>query len=69
MLPEQMLPGQMPLWLLESALDVSRSLRLKFGQNKVSNSRDIADMNKSGQMSPCGLHLLNIKKKYWIQKI
>ena len=44
MLPGQMLPGQMSPWQLESVLDVPRSLPLKFEQNQVSNSWDIADI-------------------------
>ena len=43
MLPGQMLPWQMSPWQLESVLDVPRSLPLKFHQNRVSNSWDIAD--------------------------
>ena len=39
-----MLPGQMPLWQLESVLDVSRNLPLKFHKNRVSNSWDISDI-------------------------
>ena len=42
--PGQMLPGQMSLWQLESVLDVPRNLHLKFHQNWVSNSWDIADV-------------------------
>ena len=38
MLPGQMLPGQMSLWHFDSVLDDPRNLRLKFGQNQVSNS-------------------------------
>ena len=40
----QMLSGQMLPWLLESVLDVLRSLRLKFYQKRVSNSWDIANI-------------------------
>ena len=43
MLPGQMLPGQMSLWQLGSVLDGPSNLPLKFGQNPVSNSRDIDD--------------------------
>ena len=39
MLPVQMLP-----WQLESVLDVPKNLPLKFHQNRVSNSWDIADI-------------------------
>ena len=42
--PGLMLPGQMSLWELESDKDVSKNLTLKFGQNRVSNSLDIADI-------------------------
>ena len=42
MLPGQMLPGQISPWQLESVLDVHRNLPLKFHQNRVSNSWDIA---------------------------
>ena len=44
MSPWQMLPGQMSLWQLESVQDSHRNLRLKFGQNRVSNSWDITDI-------------------------
>ena len=40
----QILPGQMSSWQLESVLDVSRNLPLKFGQNWASNSWDIANI-------------------------
>ena len=43
MLPRQILPGQMSSWQLESVLNVHRNLLLKFHQNWVSNSWDIAD--------------------------
>ena len=46
MSPWQMLPGQMSLWQLESVQDSPRNLSLKFGQNRVSNSWDIPDMDK-----------------------
>ena len=39
-----MWPGHMSLWQLESVLDVTRNLPLKFYQNWVSNSSDIADI-------------------------
>ena len=44
MSPGQMLPGQMSPGQLESVLDVSRNLPLKCGQNRDSNSWDIADV-------------------------
>ena len=44
MLPGQILPGQMSLWQLESVLDVPRNLPVKFHQNRVSNSWDIAEI-------------------------
>ena len=43
MLPGQMLPKQ-----LESVLEDPRSLQFKFGQNRASNSWDIADFEFSG---------------------
>ena len=39
-----MLPGQMSQWQLESLLDVPRFLLLRFDENQVSNSLDIADI-------------------------
>ena len=39
-----MMPWQMSMWQLESILDVPRNLRLKFHQNRVSNSWDIGDI-------------------------
>ena len=39
-----MLRGQMSPWQLESFLNVSRNLPLKFGQNQVSSSWDIGDI-------------------------
>ena len=44
MLPGQLLPGQMSPWQLELVQDGPRILRLKFGQNRVHNSWDIADI-------------------------
>ena len=38
MLPGQMLPGQMLLGQLKSVQDSPMNLRLKFRQNRVSNS-------------------------------
>ena len=38
----QMLPGQMSPWQLVCVKDGPRNLRLNFGQNRVSNSWDIA---------------------------
>ena len=39
-----MLPGQMSPWWLESVLDVSKNLALKFGKSRASNSWEIADI-------------------------
>ena len=44
MLLGQMLPIQMLLWQFESVQDGPGNLPLKFGQNKVSNSWDIAEI-------------------------
>ena len=44
MSPGHMLPGQISSWRLASVLDVSRNLPLKFNQNRVSNSCNIADI-------------------------
>ena len=44
MSPGQMLPWQMSPWQMESVLNVHRNLPLKFHQNRVSNSWDIADI-------------------------
>ena len=44
MLWGQMLPGQMSQWQFESVLDVHRNPPLKFHQNRISNSWDIADI-------------------------
>ena len=44
MLRGQMLHGQMSPWQLESVLNVHKNLLLKFHQNRVSNSWDIADI-------------------------
>ena len=41
-----MLPGQMSHWHLLCVKDGPRNLPLKFGQNRVSNSWDITDMDK-----------------------
>ena len=48
-----MLPGQMSLWQLESVQDSPRNLSLKFGQNRVSNNRDIPYMDKYRQDKCC----------------
>ena len=40
----QMLHGQLSPWQLESVLNVHRNLPLKFHQNRVSNSWDIANI-------------------------
>ena len=42
MLQGQMLPGQMSSWLLESAKECPKNPPLKFGQNRASNSWDMA---------------------------
>ena len=39
-----MITGQKSLWQLETVLDVARNLPLKFRQNRVSNSCDIAEI-------------------------
>ena len=39
-----LLPGEMSLWQVESVQDGSRNLTLEFGQNWISNSWDIADI-------------------------
>ena len=44
---EQMLPVQTLLWHLESVQDGPRNLRLKFCQNRFSNSWDIIDIEFS----------------------
>ena len=44
MLPGQILPEQMSPWQLKSVQEGPRNLFLKFGQNHVSNSWDIADI-------------------------
>ena len=44
MSPGQKLPDQMSPWQLKSVLDVPKKLPLKFHSNRVSNSRDIADI-------------------------
>ena len=51
----QMLPGQMSLWLWHMAFvkDGSRNLPLKFGQNRFSNSRNIADIDKCCKVKFC----------------
>ena len=46
MSPGQMLPGQMSWGQLQSVVYVPRTLSLKFDPNWVSNSWDIADMDK-----------------------
>ena len=53
MLPGQLLPGQMSPWQLSSVKDCPRNLLLKFGQNQVSNSWDIPDMDKCCQDKCC----------------
>ena len=44
MSPRQMLPWQMLPWQLKSVPDSPRNLPLKFGQNRVTNSWDITDI-------------------------
>ena len=44
MLPGQMLPAQMLLRQLKSVQDSPLNLPLKFGQNGVSNSRDMMEI-------------------------
>ena len=39
-----MLPGPISLWQLESGQEGPRNLPFKFGQNRVSNSWGIADI-------------------------
>ena len=53
MSPSQMLPEQISPRHLTSAKDGPRKLTLKFGQNRVSNSLDIADMDKCCQDKCC----------------
>ena len=48
-LSKQILPVQMSPWHLESVKDGHRNLPLKFGQNRVSISWDIPDMDKCRQ--------------------
>ena len=43
-----MLPGQMSPWQLESVEEGLRNLPLKFGQNRVSNSWDIVNIEFFG---------------------
>ena len=53
MSPGQILPGQMSTWQLESVQDGPWNLLSKFGQNQVSNSWDITDMDKCRQSKCC----------------
>ena len=53
-----MLPGQMSLWQFESVLDVPRNLALKFHQNRISNSRDIAWVCVGGVVVECAKIML-----------
>ena len=59
MSPEQMLPGQMSTWLLESVQDVPRSLSLKFHHNQVPRYSWYGQMSRGqklpGQMLPLQL--------------
>ena len=43
---QQMVPEQMFSWQLATVKNVPRNLHLQFGQNRVSNSLDILDMDK-----------------------
>ena len=61
------------LWQLEYVVDVPSNLPLKFGQNGVSNSWDIADMDKFRQGICCpdkcphdSWHLLNMGPKSYL---
>ena len=60
MLPGQMMPGQMSMWQSTSVKVGPRKLTLNFGQNQVSNSGDIANMEKCHQdkchMDKCCFH-------------
>ena len=77
MLPGQILPGQMSPWQLESLLDVSRNLPVKFHQNRVSNSWDIpipilsqvekgtktlSNVQSFSKLNTSNLSLVNIRK-------
>ena len=53
MLPGQMLPGQMLPLHLTSIKDGPIKLTLKFGQDWVSNSWDIPNMDKCRQVKCC----------------
>ena len=53
MLPGHMLPGRMSPWQFASVKDCPRNLTLKFDQNRVSNSWNIADMDKCGHDICC----------------
>ena len=53
MSPKQMLPGQISPRQLASIKDGPRNTPLRFGQNRVSNSWDIPDMEKSRQVKCC----------------
>ena len=59
MSPEQMLPGQMLTWLLESVQDVPRNLSLKFHHNQVLRYSWYGQMSRGqklpGQMLPLQL--------------
>ena len=48
-----MLPGQMSLWRLAFVNNGPRNLPLKFGQNQVTNSWDIPDVDKCRQDKCC----------------
>jgi len=53
MSPKQMLPGQISPRQLASIKDGPINIPLRFGQNRVSNSWDIPDMDKSRQVKCC----------------
>ena len=81
MLPGQMLHGQSSIWQLSeivksewvitSVKDVPRKQTLKFDQNRVSNSWDIADMDKCCQDKCCmdkyPYHVLDCQE--WITSV
>ena len=54
------------LWHLESVLDVTRNVRLKFHQNRVSNSWDIARAaNSLGTWEPGSHEMYKLKRIFW----
>ena len=73
MSPGQMWPGQMSTWQLTSVKEGSRNVPLKFGQNQVSNSWDITNMDKCCQGKCClakchrdSWHLLKVVPERWL---